>query len=390
MIARNAENEIFDILSEYPAIGIIGPRQVGKTTLARHVGSKLNREALYLDLELPEDEAKLQQPSLFLNQHRDKCVILDEIQRMPALFPVLRSLIDQDRKPGRFILLGSASPQLIKKSSESLAGRIAYLELSPLNWKEVKATTSQVNHWVRGGFPNSLLAKNDTSSFRWRRNFIQTYQEKDLPLLGLQTNLATLRDFFHLLTSSQGQLWNAQSFAKALGISAPTVKNYLHYLENAFLALVLRPYSGNIKKRLVKSPKVYIRDTGVYHALLGLELWENLQKHVALGWSWETYVISQVRSLLGANYGLYFYRTHEGAEADLVITKGPKPVMAIEIKYSNAPRLEKGLKNVVGDLKTKTNFIITPSSDRYPIHEHIEVISLGQFLENLHGGSFNY
>lgn len=381
MFPRIAKNDVLENLNEFPAVGIIGPRQVGKTTLAKEVGSHMASDSLYLDLELPEDEAKLQQPSLFLNEHKDKCIILDEIQRMPQLFPVLRSLIDQDRRPGRFIILGSAAPQLIRKSSESLAGRIAYLELSPLNWMEIKGEIARERHWMRGGFPSALLAKNDASSFRWRRSFLQTYIEKDLPLLGLQTNLTWLRDFITMLASAQGQLWNAQSFAKALGVTAPTIKNYLHYLENAFLVYVLRPYFINVKKRLVKSPKVYLRDTGLYHSLMGFETWNDLSKDTSLGWSWETYVISQVASLLPPHWSLHFYRTHEGAEADLIITKGQQPLMAIEVKYSNAPRLTKGFKQVVSDLKTTSNFIITPASERYPVDQHIAVICLDDFLK---------
>ncbi len=383
MFSRIAENDVLQLLGEFPAVGIIGPRQVGKTTLAKQVASHLKEEPLYLDLELPEDVARLQQPSLFLKNYQSRCVIVDEVQRMPELFPVLRSLIDQHRKPGRFILLGSASPQLIRNSSESLAGRIAYKELTPLNWLEVSSAIAREQHWVRGGFPDALLAKNDASGSRWQKNFIQTYIEKDLPLLGLQTDLNRLRDFVWMVASAQGQLWKAESFGKALGVTAPVIKRYLHYLENAFLVEVVRPFHINIKKRLVKSPKVYIRDTGMLHSLTGISSFEELQRHVSIGHSWETYAIAQIKSVLPENWSLNFYRTHEGAEADVVLAKGNRPEITAEIKYSNAPKVTKGLIHVTQDLRTKANYIITPSSDRYPVSENIETISLDAFLREL-------
>ena len=302
---------------------------------------------------------------------------------MPELFPVLRSLIDQHRRPGRFILLGSASPQLIRKSSESLAGRIAYKELTPLHWLEVMNFFSREQHWMRGGFPDSLLVKKDDSSLRWRRNFIQTYIEKDLPLLGLQTDLNRLRDFVTMVASAQGQLWKAETFSRALGVTAPVVKRYLHYLENSFLVEVLRPFHINIKKRLVKSPKVYIRDTGLLHTLTGISSFTQLQQHAFIGQSWETYALSQIKSALPENWSMHFYRTHEGAEADIVLTNGSRQKITAEIKYSNAPQVTKGLINVIHDLKTNRNFMITPSSDRYPISTNIEAISLEDFLQEL-------
>ncbi|QOI98639.1 MAG: ATP-binding protein [Flammeovirgaceae bacterium] len=385
MIARMAENEVLELLSTFPVVGLVGPRQVGKTTLAHQVTGRMNREVVYLDLELPEDIAKLQQPALYLKEHTDKCVVLDEIQRMPELFPVLRSLIDQNRIPGRFIILGSATPNLLINSSESFAGRIAYKELMPLSLSEINHTTTLEKHWLQGGFPDSLLAANSQASFRWRRNFIQTYLEKDLPLLGLQTNLNRLREFVTMLASAQAQLWKAEAFARALGVTAPVIKRYLHYLENAFLVEVLQPYYVNIKKRLVKSPKVYIRDTGLLHTLLRIETFEELQNQVAIGQSWETYVISQVKCQLPDNWSMYFYRTHEGAEADLVLVKGTQPAACLEIKYSNAPMVSKGLHHVIADLKTDKNFIITPSSEKYPVAQKIQVVNIQDFLSILNG-----
>lgn len=365
-------------MSQFPCIGIIGPRQVGKTTLAKMLVEGRNN-ALYLDLESDLDIAKLTDPGLFLRRNADKLIILDEIQLMPALFPLLRAIIDEDRRPGRFILLGSASPHLIRSSAESLAGRIAYLELTSFMLSELDKDSME-KLWLQGGFPEAFfLEKNE--SLDWRKQFLQTYILRDLPLLGLETDWRTLSTFLKMAAGQIGQIWNANTYAKSLGISGPTVKKYLDFLEGAFLLDVLPPYFRNIKKRLVKSPKLYYKDIGLAHSQLNIIDIDGMMANVLLGHSWENFVIQQVKNTLGDKYGYYFYRTHEGTEADLVLTLNEQPHITIEIKYSNAPQLSKGFIIATEDLSTRFNFIITPSSDRFPVRENIDVINLWDFLQ---------
>ncbi len=383
MFKRKIKIKILELLDQFPVVGIVGSRQVGKTTLAKELAEKTSKPTIYLDLENPDDLAKLQQPTLFLKNYESYCVIIDEVQRMPNLFPIMRSMVDQHRIPGRFLLLGSASPELIKNSSETLAGRIAFEELHPLQLQEVDGTTNMQQHWLRGGFPDSLQAKNDLTSFRWRRNFIQTYIERDLPLLGLQTDVNRLRDFVTMLAAANGSLLNTDNFARALGVTNPTVKRYLFFLEHAYLIDLLPSFHVNVKKRLVKSPKVYFKDTGILHTLLGINNFSELQTSVAIGHSWEGYVLSQVKAILPDGWSSFFYRTYEGTEADVVLCYNNKPIVTVEIKYTNAPKTSKGLFNSINDLKTKSNFIVTPYADRYPVGENIEVINLNAFLKEL-------
>jgi len=378
---RLAENQVLRDLQQFPVVGIVGPRQVGKTTLAKMISTKLDKKVYYLDLELQEDLTKLENAEFYFKTHREDCIILDEIQNMPELFPVIRGMIDQYRIPGRFIILGSASPGLIRKSSDSLAGRIAYTQLHPLNIMEMGEQYSMETHWFSGGFPDSVLSKDIQASRNWLRNFIQTYTDKDLPLLGMPAAPMVIRRFLTMLANYQGGIWNATNFAKSMGLTYPTINRYLDFLEESFLVTKLNPFSHNIKKRLVKSPKVYISDSGVLHYLASVTDFEQLQGKVLIGNSWEGYVIEQIRELVPPDINLYYYRTHNGAECDLLLVKGLQPISAIEIKYTSAPRIPKGFNIAIEDLGTRDNYIITPYSDSYMKSKNLRVCSLIEYLD---------
>lgn len=381
LLSRLAENQILKDLQQFPVIGIVGPRQVGKTTLAKILTKKLDKKVFYLDLELPEDITKLENAEFYFNTHSKDCIILDEIQNLPELFPVIRGMVDRYRIAGRFIILGSASPSLIRKSSDSLAGRIAYTHLHPLNIKELPMDYRMETHWFSGGFPNSILAKDVPASRNWLRNFVQTYTDKDLPLLGMPAAPIVIRRFLMMLANYQGGIWNASNFAKSMGLTYQTVNRYLDFLEETFLVTRLYPFSYNIKKRLVKSPKVYIKDSGVLHYLTSVNDFEQLQGNLLIGNSWEGYVIEQIRQLLPPDIDLYYYRTHNGAECDLVLVKGLKPISSIEIKYTSAPSVSKGFNIAIDDLGTKDNYIITPFSDSYMKSKNIKVCNLVEYLD---------
>jgi uncharacterized protein len=380
MIARTLSTELLKNLDIFPVVGLIGSRQVGKTTLAKLLISSIKKDSLYLDLELPSDLNKLTEPELFLSRHSDKCIILDEIQRMPELFPVLRSLIDQDKKAGRFLILGSASPALIRNSSETLAGRINYIELSPFNFLEINGVSDIYSHWFRGGYPDSFLAKSDQISKIWLDSFIQTYIERDLPLLNIYTSANMMRRFLTMIANYQGGIWNASNFAKSLGISSPTVSRYLDFLEESFIIHKLFPFFSNVKKRLIKSPKIYIRDSGILHRLLHLESIDDLHGNVLIGNSWEGYIIEQIKQSLPFGINLYYYRTQDGNEIDLVFSRGGKPITTAEIKFSKAPKISRGLTTAINDLGTNTNYLISLSEDVYPLKENIIVTNLSEFL----------
>lgn len=382
MYSRIVENELISQLSYFPAVGIIGPRQVGKTTLAKAITEKLNLETLYIDLENPEDESKLFDPVLFFRENENRCVILDEVQRRQDLFPVMRSMIDQNRTPGRFVLLGSASPELIRDTSESLAGRIAYLELNPFNLLEIEdAIDNQKKLWMRGGFPNAFLAPNDKLSKTWRTNFIRSYIERDLPMLGLDADKALIMRLWRMLAHAQGGVVNYSSLSRSLGVTSNTVKKYISFLEGAFLLRSLQPYHANVKKRLVKSPKVFVRDSGILLHLLSVYKYDDLTNHPILGAAWEGFVMDQIMAVCADEYDYAFYRTHEGTECDLVLLEGDKPKICVEIKFTSSPKPSKGMLQAFEDLGAKQNYIVTPYSDQYKLSETIEVIGLRQFLE---------
>lgn len=379
MIARIIENELLELLSFFPAVGIIGPRQSGKTTLSGMLMEKNSKKSIYLDLESPTDRNKLTVPEYFFEDNKDNCVVLDEIQRMPELFPLIRSVTDKHRVPGRFVILGSANPAIMKDSSESLAGRIAYKELSPFNIMEAGFENLK-KHWLHGGFPDAFSQKNSDRAKIWLENFITTYIERDLPVIGLDASPVTLGNFWRMLAHSHGNIFNASNFARSLGVSSPTVTRYLHFLEGAFLVNTLMPFYYNTRKRLVKSPKVYIRDSGMLHCLTNSLDPSVLPVHIIVGSSWEGYVVEQVKQILGKNLGMFYYRTHQGTECDLVLTEGINPLASIEIKYSSSPVMTKSFTLAINDLGTKNNFIVTPDCDDYTIRDNIKVCSLQTFL----------
>jgi len=382
MINRVKIKKIEKLLQHFPAIAIVGPRQVGKTTLAKEIAQQIKKETIYLDLENPRDLAKLQDPVLYFESNEDKCIILDEIQRKPDLFPVLRSIIDMHRVASRFILLGSASPNLIRDSSESLAGRIAYIELSPFNLLEVaEKSNQQIDRlWLQGGFPDAFLLNDTEMVTDWHYNYIKTYVERDLPNLGLKVDSTTLMKLFQMLSHVHGDVVNYNNLSKSLGITANTVKKYINFFEEAFIIKQLQPFHTNIKKRLVKAPKVYIKDTGILHYLQNISDKEDLFGNPLLGNSWEGFVIEQITQLVPQKYQCYYYRTRDGSECDLVIVKSQKPIMSIEIKYTASPKLTRGTTIAFEDLSSNNNFIITPNSDDYLIKENVRVCNLLDFL----------
>lgn len=338
-------------------------------------------KSIFLDLEKKQDRNQLTDPDSFFAQHRHELVIIDEVQVMPELFGVLRPAIDEDRRPGRFLLLGSASPQLVKGVSESLAGRVQYLELPGVNFKEATDYGIDLNTlWLRGGFPASLIAKKASISFDWREQLIRSFVERDLSLLfGTEITTVTVRNFWQMIAHQQGGIWNAQQFASSLGVTAPTVKRYLQFLIGAFLIRSLEPWFVNTTKRLVKTPKIFVRDSGLLHALLDIHDYRQLLGHPVAGGSWEGFVIEQIIQLLPNSIRPFFYRTHQGAEADLVLIKGITPIACIEIKLNNAPVISKGFYQSMEDLKLKKGFVITPSSENYHV-KGVEVASLDHFV----------
>jgi len=381
MFKRIKENTILELLQDYPCVAITGARQIGKTTLAREIVASLPDNALYLDMESPRDLARIQEPELFFEQNEDKLLVIDEIQHRGDLFPVLRSVIDRNRRNGRFLLLGSASPELIRNSSESLAGRIAYEALDGLHINEIQPKHSLNELWFRGGFPQALLAKTDKSAMRWLQDFLYTVTSRDLPILGLNTDLPKLRTFFAMLAQQQGGLMNRETMARSVGVSGTTINRYLYYLANIYLIRELQPWHVNAKKRLVKTPKVYIRDSGLLHAMLGIDSYDTLKNNIAVGGSWEGFVIEQTGSILPESCNMYFYRTHQGAEADLLIIKDGKPVICAEIKRTNAPTMSKGFANVIDDNQTQFNYIIHTGDDTFPVAKNVQAIGLMGWLE---------
>lgn len=381
MIIRRLKSTLENLLDNYPAVALLGPRQAGKTTLALSIAEC--RTALYLDLESIADQAKLQNAELYLAEHQDKLVILDEIQRAPHLFQQLRGLIDQGRRQNirsnRFLLLGSASIELLQQASESLAGRIAYLELTPLDVLEL-GSERRDQLWLRGGFPDSVLASNDAVSYRWRQDFIRTYLERDIPQLGPRIPAETLRRFWTMLAHNQGELLNAAKLASALGVDGKTVARYLDLMVDLLLVRRLRPWHSNQGKRLVKSPKIYVRDTGIAHALLGIVDKETLLGHPICGQSWEAFVIENCLNLTPTATEASFYRSGAGAECDLLLTFPDQTTWAIEIKRSLAPKLQKGFYFAQDDVQPAACFLVYPGKESYPIAENTQVIGLTDLL----------
>lgn len=384
MIERRITNELNDLIDSNPAVALIGPRQVGKTTLALAVSE--SRPSIYLDLESDADRAKLTEPELYLTEHSDKLVILDEVHRLPNLFQNLRGLIDRGRRSGtrtgRFLLLGSASIELLKQSGETLAGRIAYLEMHPIDGTEVPA--EDMNRlWVRGGFPDSFLAANDRASQRWRQDFIRTYLERDIPLLGPRIPAETLRRFWTMLAHHQSGLLNAADFARALGVDGKTVASYLDLLVDLLLVRRLEPWHSNLGKRLVKSPRLYVRDSGIAHTLLGLATRDDVLGHPVAGASWEGFVIETLIAAAPAGTHSNFYRTAAGAEIDLLLTPPGSQPWAIEIKRSLTPRVEKGFYVACGDLNPAKRIVVYPGTETFPLKAGVEAMPLSKAAQDL-------
>lgn len=389
MIQRSLTHQLDRALEYSPAVALLGPRQVGKTTLALEVGKKHN--AIYLDLESERDRTKLSQPELYLADHQDKLVILDEIHRAPGLFPVLRGLIDQGRRAGRkagqYLLLGSASLDLLKQSGETLAGRITYLELTPLQVLEV-GPQPQEQLWIRGGYPESLLAADDARSLRWRQDFIRTYLERDIPQFGPRIAAETLRRFWGMLAHHQGCLLNTAQIARNLGVDAKTAASYLDLLVDLLLVRRRQPWHANLGKRLIKAPKVYVRDSGLVHALLMIPDKETLLAHPVIGQSWECFVIENLLAAASEQVTRYFYRTSGGAEIDLLLVWPNGTKWAIEIKRSLSPKIGRGFHSACVDLQPERKFVVYAGSERYRLTGDVEAISLSDLSTLLREGSY--
>ena len=383
MITRTLQADISRLLKGFPAVCILGPRQVGKTTLAKTLADTFKKKALYLDLENPLDKRRLSDAFTFLTDNADRCIILDEIQVMPHLFAVLRSVIDANRRNGKFILLGSASPELVKGVSESLAGRIAYRELTPLNVLELPHNIDKKKHWLRGGFPPSLLNRSEGMATEWMNGFTRSYIERDLTILfGVEFTASITAKLLSMLAHTHGQVWNAEMISRSIGITAPTVNRYIDYLQGAYLIHRLQPFHINTKKRLVKAPKIYIRDSGMLHAISSINKMNALKGNPLVGNSWEGYVVEQVLQAMPAGLQLYYYRTQAGAECDMVIARGVNAIASIEVKLSNAPVISKGNYQSIADLKTNKNFVIVPDIESYKTASGILICNFIDFMQN--------
>ena len=376
MLDRIRQVTVLHLLAQNPAVVLLGPRQAGKTTLAQNVAAQ-HPGAVMLDMERESDRAVLARPELYLATVRDRLVVLDEVQHVPELFTALRPEIDAHRLPGRFLLLGSASGELLRQSGESLAGRVSYVELTPLLAAELPTDLATLQGlWLRGGYPMSWLADTDSAAFQWRQDFIATFLQRDLPALGLRVPAETMRRFWTMLAHLQGQMFNASALGQALGgASHNTTARYLDTLVDTLMVRRLEPHLVNVGKRLVKSPKVYVRDSGLLHALLGLPGVRDLQGHPVAGRSWEGFVVEQVAAALPAGAQMGFYRTTVGAELDLVIEHRGKKI-GIEIKFSAAPKPARGFWQSLQDLQISTAWVIAPVVRRYPLAPGVEVIPL--------------
>ncbi|HEX9728619.1 MAG TPA: ATP-binding protein [Gemmatimonadales bacterium] len=366
-------------LAEVPAVVLLGPRQAGKTTLAMALAEE--RDALYLDLESEQDRAKLADPESYLADHLGRLVILDEIHRAPGLFPVLRGLIDRARRDGRrsglYLLLGSAALDLLRQSGETLAGRVSYLELHPFDVLEVGQTAAQRDRlWLRGGFPESVLAPNDAHSLRWRQDFIRSYLERDIPQFGPRIAAERLRRFWTMLGHHQGSVLNVAQLARNLDVDAKTAAAYIDLLTDLLLVRRLPAWHANVGKRLVKSPKVYVRDSGLVHALLGLGDKEAVVSHPVVGASWEGFAVEQLLAAAPEGVQGFFYRTSGGAEIDLVLSFPGGRLWAVEVKRSLAPRPEKGFHNACADLGPERRFVVYPGDESFPLGRDVQAIGL--------------
>jgi hypothetical protein len=387
MIKRRVRQQIEEALARQAAVALIGPRQVGKTTVALEIADQ--RKSIYLDLESTEDRAKLAEPALFLEAFEDHLIVLDEIHRVPELFQTLRGLIDRGRrrgrKTGRFLLLGSASIDLLRQSGESLAGRIEFVHMGPFEVLEVAEDDAELRQlWVRGGFPESFLALSDRDSYKLRKSFIRTYLERDVAQFGPRVAAETLDRLWTMLAHNQGALLNAAKLAVGLSVSAPTITNYADLLVDLLLVRRLPPLHANVGKRLVKSPKIFVRDSGLVHALLGVADFNAISGHPIAGHSWEGFVIENLLAVAPDLTMPSFYRTSAGAEIDLVLDlPGRHGRWAIEIKRGAAAKTEKGFHLACDDIRPDRRFVVYAGADRYPLSHNVEAIGLRPLAELL-------
>ncbi len=379
-ISRKIESDIQKNLKNFPVVAILGPRQCGKSTLAKRIVAS-RKKSVYLDLELESDLRKIDDPELFLSGHEDKLVCIDEIQRTPDLFKSLRGIIDRKRKNGRFLILGSASRDLIRQSSESLAGRICFMQLTPFLFSEVSdaGKPDVMKLWSRGGFPESFLSRSNQSSAIWRESFIRTFLERDIPQLGFNLPAQMMRRLWTMLAHSHGQVLNSSRLGEALGVSHTTIRSYLDILEQTFMLRIIQPFQANVKKRIIKSSKVYVRDSGILHALLGIENKNDLFGHPVFGSSWEGFALENILSAY-PKHSPYFYRTSSGVEIDLVLERGTKKI-AFECKASKSPTLSKGFYQALKDLSIDHAYVISPVDEQYPIKKGIIVAPLHTFIK---------
>jgi len=381
IIRKRRIEDVEGLLQRFPVVGIIGARQVGKTTLASQVADRFDRGVIRFDLENPEDLARLADPMLALRD-LEGLVVIDEIQRLPDLFPVLRVLADRPDSPARFLILGSASPHLLRQSSESLAGRIAYLELHGFTPEEVGVDRLE-RLWLRGRFPRSFLAASDAESFEWKIEFMRTFLERDLPQLGISISATTLRRFWTMLAHSHGQVWNSSSIARSFGLADMTIRRYLDILSSTFVARQLQPWHANVRKRQVRSPKVYLTDSGLLHGLLNLRGFDDVQGHPQSGASWEGFAADVVSERLGARPDeCFFWATHAGAEIDLVVIRG-KRRLGFEFKRTVAPSTTRSMHVALADLDLERIDVVHAGDRTFPLAERIRALSLSRVLEDL-------
>jgi len=384
-IKRRLQVKLRESLHSFPVTALLGPRQCGKSTLARHVVAG-QPDTVYLDLEKPSDLRKLEDAEFFFHTQKDKLICIDEIQMGPELFPILRVAVDEDRRSGKFFILGSASQDLIRQSSETLAGRIHFLELTPFSYDELIGVDNQkyedpVFLWTRGGFPEAVLAESGSHSFDWRMDFIRTFIERDIPQFGFSIPAITMRRFWTMLAHYHGQILNASKFGQALGVRHPTIRKYLDIMDQTFMVRILPPLMANIKKRLVKTPKVYVRDTGILHALLEIENTEGLLGHPTAGVSWEGWCIEQILAVMPA-WRASFYRTSSGEEIDLILEHGRKR-LAFEFKASMSPKLSRGFPDTLSVLQPEHTWIVAPVSEPYPKRSGVTVSNIKRVLQDL-------
>ena len=391
MIKRSLESSLRTALAAMPVVALLGPRQVGKTTLALEVAKAADKPTAYLDLELDSDLAKLDDPEAYLRRFENQLLIIDEVQRKPDLFRLLRGLVDirkrAGEKSGQFLLLGSASRDLIQHSSETLAGRIRFLELSPFSVLEIhqhrQRNAGLEKLWLRGGFPDSYLAKTEDDSWSWRSDFIASYVERDIPFMGPRVAATTMRRLWSMLAHNNAQQVNYSKLGASLGVSYKTVKNYIDTLTDFYMLRQIQPWAGNSKKRLVKAPKIYVRDSGLAHRMLNIPDIETLLGHPAIGASWDSFVIENILRTISDKWQHSFYRTSAQAEVDLVLEGPNRQVWAVEIKRSSAPTVTKGFHFACEDIRATKKFLIYPGTERFPLANDIEAMGLLAFLEML-------